>query len=129
MAAPRIALSQSKYDDGLCTHVAERRGRADCRRPRRIEAARARCWSGRVRGRVGRDGVDRLSGIMSTTNDLRFAMAVHLLRKSNPATRQAVHRPAGHRGGTRRQPERTVVGEHRVRAGVVTRSGVGRRIG
>ena len=44
------------------------------------------------------DGADRLSDTMSTTNDLRFAMAVHLLRKSNPATRQAVHRTVAHRG-------------------------------
>jgi hypothetical protein len=44
---------------------------------------------------------------MSTNNDLRFAMAVHLLRKSNPATRQSVHRTVAHRGATRRQLERT----------------------
>ena len=45
---------------------------------------------------------------MHNTNDLRFAMAVHLLQRSNPATRQGVHRHAGHRAldptttGTRR---------------------------
>jgi hypothetical protein len=64
---------------------------------------------------------------MSTTNDLRFAMAVHLLRKSNPATRQAVHRAVGHRGATRRQLGRPAVGELRFRAGIIASSGVSRR--
>jgi hypothetical protein len=43
---------------------------------------------------------------MNKTNDLRFAMAVHLLRKSNPATRQAVQRAVGHRDAARRALER-----------------------
>lgn len=44
---------------------------------------------------------------MHNTNHLQFAMAIHLLKKSNPATRPAIHRATGHRAPTRRQPERS----------------------
>jgi hypothetical protein len=51
-----------------------------------------------------------MSTTMNTTsattvqNDLRFAMAVHLLRNSNPSKRHAaMRRPAGHRAPLQRQ--------------------------
>jgi hypothetical protein len=44
---------------------------------------------------------------MHNTNHLHFAMAIHLLKRSNPATRPAIHRATGHRAPTRRQLERS----------------------
>jgi hypothetical protein len=49
---------------------------------------------------------DGTSQTMHNTNHLQFAMAIHLLKRSNPATRPAVHRASGHRAPTRRQLDR-----------------------
>ena len=49
---------------------------------------------------------DGTSQTMHNTNHLQFAMAIHLLKRSNPATRPAIHRATGHRAPTRRQLDR-----------------------
>ena len=43
---------------------------------------------------------------MHNTNHLQFAMAIHLLKRSNPATRRVIHGATGHRAPTRRQLDR-----------------------
>jgi hypothetical protein len=50
--------------------------------------------------------IDGTSQTMHNTNHLQFAMAIHLLKRSNPAMRPAVRRATSHRATTRRQLDR-----------------------
>ena len=50
--------------------------------------------------------IDGTTQTMHNTSNLQFAMAIHLLKRSNPATRPAILRAKGHRAPTRRQLDR-----------------------